>query len=632
MTYSVSLAHLSDLHFGEHSRFEDKNLTDLGKECAQSITQSMLKNFQKEKPDLIVVTGDITEQAQDTEFKQAGTFFKSLRDSLAISSSCFVFIPGNHDVSREACQSYFVGNSAKRDLEYDQELEMKKLKNFNKFVGNFYGADKPIIMQLDRGAALYQYESLGLVLAALNSSEQITDTKPTGTVSKEQAQALLDALIPESYQIKIVALHHAMESDSEATEAWISYLKTQIKDGTMSERLLDKLENSVIDVKGKKWVNRIVEEQQVHMVLYGHQHKYQQKPGSERWRDQQVYCQVCAAGSFGIKPEKTFNSQPNCIHLYNFIEKNERLQLYSATLEYDPTWPNPTRVAPGCFHDIPSYYSTGAPPEYPLVHCTASAVVGDGSVYIRQQITAILEANPRFCTALATILKITDQPEIVATHLNKKDFAAVWTDLGGRLKYLQDYFYELRDVLFIMAQGVIKEDQIAPIRQNLRDTSQDTYVLKLNIKRHLLAELVIKAALESEVKVLFQNIGGSMDVVPQNMIHIPETGIDRDNRRTYVIQELSKRLLNSDTVVSEINRDSITKMLKDNLKAYLDMREPLFIVHENIDPVEFPYLVEIIVPSKDEDIPQYGVTQIGEEYLWRLIYIILERISKLPQH
>jgi 3',5'-cyclic AMP phosphodiesterase CpdA len=664
MTYSVSLAHLSDLHFGKHSRFKDKDPSELGKECALAIKGSMEKNFDKKKPDLVVVTGDITEQAEGAEFKQAGKFFKSLSESLAIPASCFVFMPGNHDVSREECVAYFEKHPEEQTHEYVKKLEKIKLRKFNRFVSDFYGDDKPFFTPLERGAALYQYESLGLVLVALNSSEQITDIKPTGTISKEQAQAVMDALDSKSYQIRIVALHHAMETDNGAAMAWISYLKEQLKIGTMSASLLDKLENSAIDVKGKQWVNRIIEEKMVHLVLYGHQHKYHQKPGAERWKDQQVYCQVCAAGSFGIKPEKTFNSQPNCIHLCNFIEKNERVQLNFAALEYDPAWPHPNRVAPGCFHEVENYYANGeppefplvhctesavagdvsgyvrqriidilevnandAPPDFPLVHCTESAVAGDVSGYVRQRIIEILEANTNFRTALAKIWDITDTPEAVACRFNDKEFAAVWNVLSERPRDFKGYFSELTDILFLMAQGAVSEEQIAKVREKLRATEPNK-VIELNIRRGLMAELVLKTALEQAVNVKFQRTDEDLDVVPKNEIPNKETGIGNDKRESDMVNELARKWITPGKRLTDYSEDDLKRMVIDNLKAYFDMREPLFIVLDNFDPLDFPYLVQIIVPRKDRKVPMDSVTPLGEDYLLRLIYITLEKISK----
>ena len=137
MTYSLCLAHLSDLHFGENSRFKSKKLEDLGKECGQAITSATQQAFSRKRPDIVVVTGDITQQAGEAEFGLALQFFRFLRESLGIPPSAFVFLPGNHDVSWQACQGYFTANPNKRVLPYDPMLEKEKLGLFNCFKVTF---------------------------------------------------------------------------------------------------------------------------------------------------------------------------------------------------------------------------------------------------------------------------------------------------------------------------------------------------------------------------------------------------------------------------------------------------------------------------------------------------------------
>ena len=71
-----TLVHLSDLHFG---RVDDALLGPL----AKLVTQI--------KPDVVVVSGDLTQRARTEEFKQASHFLASL-------PSPQIVVPGNHDV------------------------------------------------------------------------------------------------------------------------------------------------------------------------------------------------------------------------------------------------------------------------------------------------------------------------------------------------------------------------------------------------------------------------------------------------------------------------------------------------------------------------------------------------------
>ena len=72
----IRLAHLSDLHFG---RTDASLLAPLEDELARA------------RPDLVVISGDLTLQAREREFREAAAFIR------ALPAPCFV-VPGNHDI------------------------------------------------------------------------------------------------------------------------------------------------------------------------------------------------------------------------------------------------------------------------------------------------------------------------------------------------------------------------------------------------------------------------------------------------------------------------------------------------------------------------------------------------------
>ncbi len=79
---SMRLAHLSDLHFG--------------RTAAQENVLSLRKDLIKTNPELIVITGDITDRGRISEFRRAKDFL----DQVDIP---FIIVPGN----REVCISAF---------------------------------------------------------------------------------------------------------------------------------------------------------------------------------------------------------------------------------------------------------------------------------------------------------------------------------------------------------------------------------------------------------------------------------------------------------------------------------------------------------------------------------------------
>jgi 3',5'-cyclic AMP phosphodiesterase CpdA len=71
------IAHLSDLHFGRE---------------LPSIIDGLLKSLDTIQPELIIISGDLTQRATHREFRDARAFLDSLKQP-------YMIIPGNHDLS-----------------------------------------------------------------------------------------------------------------------------------------------------------------------------------------------------------------------------------------------------------------------------------------------------------------------------------------------------------------------------------------------------------------------------------------------------------------------------------------------------------------------------------------------------
>jgi 3',5'-cyclic AMP phosphodiesterase CpdA len=71
------LAHLSDLHFGR---------TDA------TVVEALLEDLSQARPDLVVISGDLTQRARSSQFAEARTFLGRLPAPVLV-------VPGNHDLS-----------------------------------------------------------------------------------------------------------------------------------------------------------------------------------------------------------------------------------------------------------------------------------------------------------------------------------------------------------------------------------------------------------------------------------------------------------------------------------------------------------------------------------------------------
>lgn len=73
------LIHLSDLHFGAHD---------------PKMVEAVEREVNDASPDLVVISGDLTQRAKTEQFQQACRFLERLRDS----GHDVLAVPGNHDV------------------------------------------------------------------------------------------------------------------------------------------------------------------------------------------------------------------------------------------------------------------------------------------------------------------------------------------------------------------------------------------------------------------------------------------------------------------------------------------------------------------------------------------------------
>jgi 3',5'-cyclic AMP phosphodiesterase CpdA len=73
------LIHLSDLHFGAHD---------------PQLVEAVENRVNESKPDLVVVSGDLTQRARTEQFQEACRFLERLRDA----GHEVLAVPGNHDV------------------------------------------------------------------------------------------------------------------------------------------------------------------------------------------------------------------------------------------------------------------------------------------------------------------------------------------------------------------------------------------------------------------------------------------------------------------------------------------------------------------------------------------------------
>jgi 3',5'-cyclic AMP phosphodiesterase CpdA len=154
------IAHLSDLHFGCEDRV---------------IAESLRHELNTDLPDVIAISGDLTQRAKSAEFLAARAYFDSLHAPVIV-------VPGNHDVPFfNLVQRFF-----------------SPLEKYRKFISSdpcpFYSDDT-------------------LAIAGINTAHGLTIQD--GRVLEEQ-RALIDnrfsALPPDLF--RVVMMHHPIKLDT----------------------------------------------------------------------------------------------------------------------------------------------------------------------------------------------------------------------------------------------------------------------------------------------------------------------------------------------------------------------------------------------------------------------------------
>ncbi len=93
------IAHLSDIHFGAN----DPNIV--------AATIDWLK---EKKPDLVIISGDLTQRARVAQFQDAANYLQALRQN----ELRLLVIPGNHDIP--LYDVYFLGLDVNREILHDR--------------------------------------------------------------------------------------------------------------------------------------------------------------------------------------------------------------------------------------------------------------------------------------------------------------------------------------------------------------------------------------------------------------------------------------------------------------------------------------------------------------------------------
>ncbi|MFA1542925.1 TIR domain-containing protein [Actinomadura monticuli] len=183
----LSVLHVSGPRFGRTlaEPGEPTTATELQDRIWSDVTR--LADSGVPRPDLLVVTGNITHSGSRKEFAEALSFLTSLRALLGLEAQRVVVVPGTHDVTRAACQAYF--SSCEADDIEPQPPYWPKWRHYAGLFKEFYQGIDALIFDSAQPWTLFPVPDLRVVVAGLNSTLPQTHREEDryGRVGRAQA-------------------------------------------------------------------------------------------------------------------------------------------------------------------------------------------------------------------------------------------------------------------------------------------------------------------------------------------------------------------------------------------------------------------------------------------------------------
>jgi 3',5'-cyclic AMP phosphodiesterase CpdA len=246
MNRPLTIAHLSDLHISlEHSRQNVRN------------TRTLLEFCLRKHVDHIVITGDLTANADKKELEATRKLFRNYG---LLDTRKLTVIPGNHDVFGGVHHAEEILSFPKRCKATDYERKMRIFEEtFHElFENTVHGKGEtfyPFVKSL-HGVALFGVNSVAQY-ARLNNP-----IGSNGEVDDEQFSRLAQLLKSELFrtQQKVVLVHHHFNK----TESQAS--------GTMSS-VWSAIESQTMKLRNKKRLLSLFLASKIDLVLHGHLHE-----------------------------------------------------------------------------------------------------------------------------------------------------------------------------------------------------------------------------------------------------------------------------------------------------------------------------------------------------------------------
>ena len=241
----MKIAHISDLHL--NTFYKNSHLKNI---------KYLLKYILNQKPDHIVITGDLTDNADHKDFEILRTIFKSLD---ILNSDRLSVVIGNHDVFGGPQTPEDIFNFPEKCRCIDYEKSVKEFKDFfEETFANTTTANKNMIFPF-----LKKLNNIQII--GLNSVAEYSRVKnPFASNGKIKKTILLETeLLLEKHftqdSFRLALIHH-------------HFNKINLKKNNLASGFWQKIEKQTMKLKKKKRIISFFKENKIDLVLHGHLH------------------------------------------------------------------------------------------------------------------------------------------------------------------------------------------------------------------------------------------------------------------------------------------------------------------------------------------------------------------------
>jgi WD40 repeat protein/3',5'-cyclic AMP phosphodiesterase CpdA/transcriptional regulator with XRE-family HTH domain len=215
---AVTVLHVPGPRFGRQSLPEPLNPTAQQDRVWAEVTH--LIHGGAPPPDILVVTGDLTETGSRREFDAALAFLLGLRALLQLEPHRVVLVPGRRDVSRPACSAYFAFCEADDREPYPPYWP--KWRHYARTFAELYEGVEGVLFDTEQPWSVFAMPDLKTVVAGFNSTiaQSHREADDFGLIGEAQAARLAHQLrtYEETGWLRIGAVHHSPQPPHTAAD------------------------------------------------------------------------------------------------------------------------------------------------------------------------------------------------------------------------------------------------------------------------------------------------------------------------------------------------------------------------------------------------------------------------------